>query len=189
VVSLVISFLSAFGFRVRGGLDIPFTNKNFPLNKFWWAFIFAGCAKYLYHGDWNFYCIVAIATYMSTAICGWGEACGCALGLAKPDTERVDYADFDSFCDNFHIKNWKLIDHPICWGVVWLTLRGVFLSFFIGLALNNIPFMFTGLAMGIIYALCGWIGRKVFNCYDKTFWNVAEWCFGYYMGLMLCVTC
>lgn len=185
MMSSLICLLSAFGFRVRGGLRIPFTDKKFPLNKFWWSVIFAVCAKYLYQGDWNFFWVTAIAVQMSVSICGWGEAVGCALGLSKPTPDRVDYADFDEFCDNFHIGNWKLIDHPICWGVVWLTLRGVFLSFFIGLALNNIPFMLCGALMGIIYAICGWIGRKIFKKYDKTFWNVAEWCVGAYFGLCL----
>lgn len=186
--SLLIILACSLAFRIRGGLDMPFTKKNFPLNKFWFAFVFGYCAKYLYQADWNFFWVTSIATYMSTAICGWGEAVGCALGVAKPDPERVDYADFDSFCDNFHIKNWKLIDHPVAWGIVWLTLRGVFLSFFIGLALSSIPYMLAGLPMGLIYWFGGWLFRLGIND-GKSGWNISEWIFGGYMGAILCVIC
>jgi len=184
---LLIALACALGFRVRGGLRIPFTDKKFPLNKWWFAVIFSLCACYLYKGDWNLFWVVLIASKMSTSICGWGEACGCALGIGKPSKTRVDNADFDEFCDNFEFKGWKLIEHPICWGVVWLTLRGVLLSFIIGLALNNIPFMIIGAGMGLIYYLCGLFAREVLKKTDKTGWNLAEWCLGFYLGLMLCV--
>lgn len=191
MVSLIISFLSAFGFRVRGGLDIPFTNKNFPLNKFWWAFIFAGCAKYLYQGDWNLYWVVFLATLISTQVYGWGEYCGCALSGNKP-TERSDCDLVDDIVDNLKIsckgKVYKLTDYPYLFGVVGLSLRGLIISFLIGLSLNNIPFMIYGLAMGFIYYLCGLFSRKVIPL-EKDGWCCAEWCFGYYIGLMLCVTC
>lgn len=168
--------LGALTFRIRGGLRIK--NKKIPLNKWWFAIAFAFCAKYLLKTDWNTFTVILIAAKMSTSICGWGEACGCALGVGKPSKDRVDNADFDEFCDNFEFKGWKLIEHPICWGVVWLTLRGVLLSFIIGLALNNIPYMITGAGMGLIYYLCGLFARKVLKKADKTGWNISEWVLG-----------
>ena len=185
-MSILIILACSLAFRIRGGLNMPFTKKNFPLNKIWFAVVFAFCAKYLFKENWNFFAVTAIATYMSTAICGWGEAVGCALGVAKPDPNRVDYADFDSFCDNFHVKDWKLVDHPVLWGITWLTLRGVFLSFFIGLALNSVPYMLVGLPMGLIYWFGGWLFRLGIND-GKSGWNTSEWLFGAWLGLMLCV--
>ena len=83
---------------------------------------------------------------------------------------------------NFHIGDWKLIDHPQLYGVVWLTLRGVLLTFLIGLATNSLLYMVWGAPMGIIYWLSGLFARKVKND-GKGGWYYSEWLYGAYLGL------
>lgn len=181
-ISLLYALIGGLTFRIRGGLRIPFTDKKFPLNKWWFAIWFA-CLTVIYNG-WQsaFFFTVLIATRMSTQIAGWGEAVGCALGCGKPNPDRKDYYDFDEFCDNFHIGDWKLIDHPQLYGVVWLTLRGVLLTFLIGLAMNNLWYMVWGAPMGLIYWFSGWWNRHVRDD-GKSGWYRAEWLFGIYLTI------
>ena len=167
-------------FRIRGGLRIPFTNKKFPLCKWYFAIWFACMAVILKGWDWQYFLIMLIASRMATCIAGWGEAVGCALGVGKPNPDRQDYLDFDEFCDNFHIGKWKLIDHPQLFGVVWLTLRGLLLSFLIGLGANSILYILWGLPMGAIYWLSGWFARKVKDD-GKHGWYIAEFLYGYWL--------
>lgn len=188
-MTLLIALLCAFGFRVRGGLRLPKIDKKFPLNKWWFAVIFSVCATYLKGWNWNFFFVMLIASRLSTQLAGWGEYCGCALGVGKPNKIRKDFAEVDEFLDTFEFKGWKLIEHPYIFGITGLTIRGVFLTFIIGLALNSIPFMLSGAGMGIIYYLCGLFARKVLKKKDKTGWNLSEWAFGFYLGLILCVIC
>ena len=188
MINILYALISGLTFRIRGGLRIPFTNKKFPLNKFWFATWFACLMCILRGWDFNSWLVMLIASRMATQIAGWGEAVGCALGIGKPHPDRNDYLDFDEFCDNFHIGDWKLIDHPQLYGVVWLTLRGLLLSFLIGLALNSIPYMVCGAPMGVIYWLCGLFARKVKDD-GKGGWYYSEWCYGSYLGLMICVIC
>jgi hypothetical protein len=77
-----------------------------------------------------------------------------------------------------------LIDHSVLWGVTYLTIRGVYLSFIIGLALQSIPYMAWGLPMGVIYWFAGWLYRRGLND-GKNGWNIGEWLFGHYLGLGL----
>ena len=191
----IIPVLVALGFRIRGGLGER-QGKKLPLNKWWFAAIFAACACWLKGWDWNYFLVVFIAARLSTQLAGWGEAVGCALGIAKPDPNRIDMYEADEFCNTFevqerdvkiwkwtfHIPNFKLIDHPQLWGVTYLTIRGIYLSFIIGLALHSIPFMICGLPMGIIYWFSGWLYRKGLN--DGKFgWNTGEWLFGFWLGV------
>ena len=195
----LIPFLCSLGFRIRGGLGERWGWK-FPLNKFWFAGIFSACDAWLHGWDLNRFSVMFIAVRLSTQLAGWGEGVGCAIGASKPDLNRIDMYDADEFCNNFeikerdikilrwniHIPNFKLIDHPQLWGVTYLTIRGVYLSFIIGLALQSIPFMLCGLPMGIIYWFAGWLYRKGLN--DGKFgWNIGEWLFSFWLGLCLCL--
>ena len=182
MLNVLYVILSAFTFRVRGGLRIPYTDKKFPLNKWWFAIWFTCLGCILNGWTYTYFFTMLIATMMSSQIAGWGEAVSCALGTGKPNPNRYDYYDFDEFCDNFHIGDWKLIDHPELYGVVWLTLRGVLLTFLVGLAMNNIPYMLWGCLMGGIYWLSGWLDRHVRQD-GKGGWYRAEWLFGGYLGL------
>lgn len=186
-INILKSLIGGLMFRIRGGWNIPFTDKNFPLHKIYFGAYFACLACMANGWSWRYWLVIFIATVMATQIAGWGEACGCALGCAKPNPDRTDYLDFDEFCDNFHIKDWKLIDHPQLYGVVWLTLRGVLLTFLIGLALNNLLYMIWGAPMGLIYWFAGWLYRKGLND-GKNGWNTAEWIFGTFLTVgLLCV--
>lgn len=177
--------VSAITFRIHGGLRIPHTDKKFPINKWWFAVWFACLACILKGWSWKYWITVFIAARMSTWIAGWGEARGCAEGIGKPNPNRTDFLDFDEFCDNFHIGSWKLVDHAIVFGIVWLTLRGLLLSYLIGSALNSPLYMICGFPMGIIEYLCGLFMRKVLKRQDKTGWNIAEYIYGFYFSVCL----
>lgn len=196
---LVYRLISALMFRIRGGLRILFTNKKFPINKWWFATWFACLACILKGWNLNFFLIMLIASRMATQMAGWGEYCGCVLGVGKPNPDRKDFPEVDDFLDNlkwdafdfkfwkwtFHIPAFNLLEHYILFGWLGLSARGLYLTFIIGLALNSIPFMLCGVMMGTIYWICGLIARKIFKVKDKTGWNLSEWCFGYYLGLCL----
>lgn len=182
--SILIVLICSLCFRIRGGLRIPFTDKKFPLNKFWFALGFAGCWCWLNGWNLNSFAVIAIATYVSTSAFGWGEFAGSVLGIGKP-SERSDCPMVDDIVDNLVICGHKLVDYPIAFGWVGLSMRGLILSFIIGLALNSIPFMLYGLAMGSVYYVCGLFARKVLKKMDKTGWNISEWVFGAYLGLCL----
>lgn len=196
---LVYRLISALMFRIRGGLRILFTNKKFPVNKWWFAVWFATLACILKGWNLNFFLIMLIASRLATQMAGWGEYCGCVLGVGKPNPDRKDFPQLDDFLDNFkwdafdfklwkwsfHIPAFNLLEHYILFGWIGLSARGLYLTFLIGLALNSIPFMLCGVMMGTIYWICGLIARKIFKVMDKTGWNISEWCFGYYLGLCL----
>jgi len=195
---LVICLLCSLGFRVRGGL-FERQWRRLPLNKWWFAAIFAGCATYLYGGDLNYYLVMLIAARLCTQLAGWGEFVGCVLGIGKPDPNRKDLPKVDDILDNMRwdkhtVKVWKwnitvpafnLLDYPMLFGWLGLSIRGLYLSFIIGLALQSIPFMLSGLAMGTIYWLCGRLVANTKVDDGKGGWNISEWLFGAYLGLML----
>jgi hypothetical protein len=197
MMTWLIPFLCSFGFRVRGGL-FERQWRKLPLNKYWFAAIFAACACWLTGWSWNYYAVVFIAARLSTQLSGWGEGVGCALGTSTPDLNRVDMYDADEFCNNFeiqerdvtiwkwtiHIPHFKLLDHPQLWGVTYLTIRGTYLSFIIGLAIQSIPFMLCGSCMGLVYWLAGWLYRKGLDD-GKGGWNIGEWIYGFILGLCL----
>lgn len=187
VINALIVLLVAFGFRVRGGFGEKWGWKM-PLCKWWFASIWTACAVYLTGNmDWQYIACLFIGTRLSTAICGWGEAVTLALGCRKkPDPKEMNELDFDEFCDNFEFRGWKLIDHPEAYGIVWLTMRGVLLSYLIASPMNNLWLMLWGAPMGVIYWFAGWLYRKGLDD-GKGGWRTAEWLYGYWLGLMLCV--
>ena len=166
-----------------------YKDKKFPLNKLWFAIAYGTEAGILKGCDWNFVIITIIATLVSYQSYGWGEYIGCVCGVGKPNPARSDCDLVDNIVDNivikFRGKVYKLTDYPVLFGWVGLSLRGLILSFIVGLALNSIPFMLCGLAMGTIYWFAGFIARKILKKYDKTGWNIGEWFFGFYLGLCL----
>lgn len=181
-MTALYGLISAIMFKIRGGLRIPRINKKFPLCKWWFATWFACLACILNGWEWQYFITVFIASRMATCIAGWGEAVGCALGLGGPNPNRNDYLDFDEFCDNFHIGSWKLVDHPQLFGVVWLTMRGVLLTFLIGLATNSLLYIPWGASMGVIYWLSGLFARKVKDD-GKHGWHIAELAYGFWLGI------
>lgn len=188
---IILPLIIAFCFRVRGGFGEKW-NWRLPLCKWWFCIAWTLCAMYLLQGyDWRSWVYwqklisVFIGAILSTSFCGWGEAVGCALGLRKPDPHEMNELDFDEFCDNFEFRGWKLIDHPEAYGVVWLTLRGVLLSYLLASPLDNVLLMLWGAPMGIIYWFAGWLCRKGLDD-GKGGWRTAEWLFSFWLGLGLC---
>lgn len=177
-MTILYALISGLMFRIRGGLRIPFTDKKFPLCKWYFAIWFACLACILKGWSWRFWLVMFVASRASTMLAGWGEMKGCALGIGKPDPKRYDFYEVDEFIDNFEFKGWKLIEHPIPFGVVGMTARGLYLSFIIGLALNSVAYMLCGFAWGTICYLCGLFARKILKKNDKTGWNIDEWLWG-----------
>lgn len=189
MIAILFILLGALTFRIRGGLRIPHTDKKFPLNKWWFAVFYALATCYLTGWSVNTFAVMLIAARLSTQLYGWGEYVGCLLCGAKPTDERSDCDLVDDIVDSikftFKGHSFKLTDYPKAWGWLGLTLRGLILTFIIGLALNSIPYMICGLAMGTIY----WLGGQFNKLIDdgKGGWKWAEWFFGAYLGLMLCL--
>lgn len=175
----------AFTWRVRGGLRL-WKDHKYPLNKFWFATFYALMACYLTEWSWNFFLVMFIASRLCSQLYGWGEYVGCLLCGSKP-SDRSDCDLVDDVVDNAHIKwkgkDYKLTDYPRLFGWVGLSLRGLILSFIIGLALNSIPFMLCGLSMGTFY----WLGGQFNKVKDdgKYGWKWAEWIFGGALGFFL----
>lgn len=185
-MTLLYALISGLMFRIRGGLRIPFTDKKFPLCKWYFAIWFACLCCILKGWSWQFWLVMLIASRLSTQLCGFGEYKGCDLGVGKPNPERFDMYEVDDFLDHFEYKGWKMTDHPIIFGWTGLSIRGLYLTFIIGLALNSIPFMLCGFAWGTICYLCGLFARKVLKKFDKTGWNIDEYCIGAWLSLWLC---
>lgn len=195
----IIPVLVALGFRIRGGL-FERQWKRLPLNKWWFATIFALCACWLKGWDWNYFFVVFIAARLSTQLAGWGEYVGCVLGMAQPQPDREDLPKVDHILDNMkwdahdvkvwkwtiHIPAFNLLDHGVLFGWLGLTVRGLYMTFIIGLALQSIPFMLCGLAMGSIYWFAGWLYRLGLND-GKGGWNIGEWMYAFYLGVILCL--
>lgn len=187
--ALLFSLIDAFLFRVRGGWKIPKTDKRLPLCKLWFAIAFGIEAGIIKGWDWPLVITTIIATFVSYQIYGWGEAVGCLLFGIEPSPTRSDCSLIDDILDtlkiNFKGHTVRLTDYPKLWGWLWLTLRGLILTFIIGLALNSVLFMLCGLAMGTVYWLAGQF-NKLFDD-GKNGWRWAEWFFGGYLGLCLCL--
>ena len=183
---LIIPLIISFAFRVRGGFGEKWGWKM-PLCKWWFCTAWTACAVYLTgNTDWRYIVCLFIGARLSTSFCGWGEAVTCALGTRKPDKKEMNELDFDEFCDNFEYKGWKLFDHPQLYGIVWLTLRGVLLSYLIASPMNNVWLMLWGAPMGVIYWFAGWLYRHGLDD-GKSGWRIAEWLYAYYLGIGLCV--
>ena len=185
---LIISLIDSFLWRVRGGWRIPHTDKKVPLNKLWFAVAYGIEAGLLKGWDWALVVTTMIATLVSYQVYGWGEYVGCLLCGSKP-YERSDCDLVDSIVDSirftFKGHSFKLSDYPVVWGWLGLSLRGLILSFIIGLALHSIPFMLCGFAMGTVYWLAGQFNKLIDD--GKCGWKWAEWFFGAYLGLMLTI--
>ena len=187
ITALIYSLLGALTFRIRGGLRIPHTDKKFPLNKWWFAVFVALATCFLRGWSVNTFVVMLIAARLSTQLYGCGEYISCVLGDSKPYPERSDCDLVDDIVDNlkvtFHGHTVKLSDYPVAWGWLGLSLRGLILTFIIGLALNSIPYMLCGFAMGTVYWLAGKFNKLVDD--GKCGWKWAEIFFGGYLALCL----
>lgn len=152
----------------------------------WFALFYGAAYWYLKKCSLNDLAIVCLATFVSYQAYGWGEFVGCVLGVSKP-SERSDCDMVDDIVDNLHYKDKKLTDYPVLFGWVGLSLRGLILTFIIGLAINSLPYMLSGLLMGSVYWFGGWISRHIIDD-GKHGWYWSEWLYGLVLGASLCVT-
>lgn len=214
--NILIAFIIAFSFRVRGGFGEKWDWKM-PLCKWWFCVSWTLTCVYLMPDVdwtswlfWNKILCILIGARLSTNITGWGEAITCALGLRKPDPAELHCLPFDKFCDNFgwdakditllkishnkkvyinwvlHLPEFHLIDHAELYGIVWLTCRGTLLTLMIALPMNSLLVILWGAPMGVIYWFAGWLYRHGVND-GKGGWRTAEWLYGAWLGLGLCL--
>lgn len=201
------TFISALTFRVRGGLRIPFTDKKFPLCK-WWFATWIALLAYLLKG-FNISTIITafIAGKMCTSFSGWGTYIGALLkGGPISETDKDDLNITDTvqnrifpwlgkakeWCLKHKYFNWlgKILpdscykNNPKLYGFITLSLRGGLTTFILGLAFNEPLFMLIGLLQGSVYWLGGWTCRHIYND-GKYGWKISEWYWGGALGLFL----
>lgn len=190
IKNILITIICGIANRIRGGLRIK--GHKLPLNKYWFAISFACCYCWLTEWNINKWLIVMIATRLGSQLYGYGSAVGTLISGKITDYDREDCELIDDILNNLKItlKGHTILlkrDYPLVWAFLWVCLRGLIWTFLIGLAIDSIPYMFTGLSMGVVYGTCGFIGRKFFNKYDKTFWNVSEYVFGGILAIFLII--
>lgn len=207
-MNLIYSLLGGLTFRIRGGLRIPFTDKKFPLNKWWFAVYFACLACTLKGWHWDLLITCILAGYMCTAFSGWGSYIGALYTgkISENDKDDLNITDFvqnDLFPTFDKIHNWCLNSKYFKWaakffpaggyeqhgklyGFWCLTFRGGLTTFILGLAVNSILYCCVGLLQGIIYWFGGWTCRNIYDD-GKNGWKISEWYWGFVLGLMLCL--
>lgn len=177
------TLLGALTFRIRGGLRIPFTDKKFPLNKWWFAVWFACEACLLLGWNWHLALTSLIAGYMCTAISGWGSYLGALYTgqISENDKDDLNITDFvqNTWFPKFLHKDYK--EHGKLYGFWCLTFRGGLTTFILGLAVNSISYCCVGLLQGCVYWFGGWTCRNIYDD-GKNGWKISEW----YWGGTLC---
>lgn len=202
-MKVLITILSSFLWRVRGGLCI--LGSKLPMNKIWYAlaFGFYGCLYY----SWTFenWLIGFIDCYTSYQLFGIGLYVGALiLGCFNPEEReceliddivfscRITFGDKSAKCFNLllawtglHVepKTYWLKDYPRLFGFVGISLSGLVITFLWGLYLRDTGIMLSGLGMGVCYWL-GYLFNKVIP-EQKSGWGYGEWIFGAYEGLWL----
>lgn len=182
-MKILIDLISAFLWRVRGGLKIK--GRKFPANKIWFA-LFIGLLCYL--RDKGIECSVnaGIATFVSYQLYGWGKYIGALVG-GSLNKEGKECELIDSLLDPCKLtwkgKTYFLNDFPRLYGFIGTTFTGLMISYLIGLGMGDFWFGFVGAGMG----LCYWIGSLVEKIIPlgKSGWNWGEWIFGFYLGVFL----
>lgn len=187
-MNLIYSLIGALTFRIRGGLRIPFTDKKFPLNKWWFAIWFACVSIILKGWDWQLFATCLIAGYMSTAFSGWGSYIGALYTgkISETDKDDLNITDFvqNTWFPKILHKDYK--EHGKLYGFWCLTFRGGLTTFILGLAVNSVLYCATGLLQGIVYWLGGWTCRHIYDD-GKNGWKISEWYWGFVLVLTLCL--
>lgn len=204
--SLLIILACSLAFRIRGGLDMPFTKKNFPLNKIWFAVVFPICACYLYGYDWAYFFTGLVASKLCTSYAGWGSYIGAlytgVVNENDKDDLNITYFVQDTvfpflnklqkWCSEHKGFKWlgKILptgsykENGKLYGFITLSLRGGVTTCILGLWLNSVPFMFVGLTEGLVYWFGGWCCRHIYDD-GKMGWNWSEFLWGGVLGLFL----
>lgn len=207
MIYVLYCICGSIAFRTRGGLRIPFTDKKFPLCK-WYFAVWIAVLSYLLNGyDLAMIVTAFIAGKMCTSISGWGTYIGALLVGGKiSDTDKDDLNITDmvqnkvfpflgkakEWCSKH--KGFKLLskilpdscykNNPKLYGFITLSLRGGLTSFILGLAFNEPLFLPIGLLQGSVYWLGGWTCRHIYD--DKKYgWKISEWYWGAVLVLFL----
>ena len=188
IISLVIGILSAFLWRVRGGLR--FGGNKVPKCKIWYAVTFGVYGCLCFKCDFENWLIGFLACYVSYKAFGWGVYIGRLLvgGELKPNLAQYRECELiDDLLYSLHItikgNAYYLYQFPKLFGFIGTSLTGLIITFLWGLYFQSIGVMASGLAMGVCY----WLGGKLekFYALGKNGWNWGEWVFGFYLGLVL----
>lgn len=206
-MKFLYDLISGLTFRIRGGLRIPFTDKKFPLNK-WWFAVWIAILSYLLNGFNTSTIITAfIAGKMCTSFSGWGTYIGALLKggtISETDKDDLNITDFvqntvfpcvgkaKEWCLNHKCSKWlgKILpdscykNNPRLYGFITLSLRGGLTTFILGLAFNKPLFMLVGLLQGTVYWFGGWTCRHIYND-GKYGWKISEWYWGSVLGMFL----
>ena len=179
---LPLAIIGSFLNRIRGGLF-----KWLPFNKIFFPLFMLVLVYYLGSHSWKESLCVFIGAFVGQQICGWGKYIS-ALTVGYLDRDEIEVYAIDDVCNSIKIKNWKLIEHPRCYGFVALALRGLIWTSGIGLAINTLWYILIGLLMPVAYSIPTLILLKTKHNKDKTAWNIGEWIWGFTMIFFLCLT-
>lgn len=181
---VLVTFVSSFLWRVRGGLR--FGNKKLPFNKIWYAIFFSIIICLAEGFSFNLALTTFVAAYAGYQLYGWGVYVSRIYNGKEVDPNVDKECELiDDLLLPLHISVKGnvvyLSEYPKIFGFVGTCLTGFILTFLMGLASQSVGFMFWGLGMGPCY----WLGSKLENYYalGKEGWNWGEYVFGFYLGL------
>lgn len=184
-MKILMSILSSFFWRVRGGLR--FKDKKLPANKIWYA-LFIGIVCYLKNKGLECSINATIATFVAYQLNSWGVYIGRLL-LGQPINPELDKENplIDEIILPLHLT-WKgekhyLYEYPKLYGFVGTTMTGAMITYLMGLGMVDFWFGFVGLGMGVCYWLGGQLNKLIPE--EKAGWGYGEWIFGAYLGVML----
>lgn len=187
MITLLITVLSSFLWRVRGGLR--FWGHKAPMNKIWYAVAFAVLSCHYFGWDWQIAVMSFLTCYVSYQLYGWGLYCGrlCLGGDINPETDReCELIDDLLFPLHITIKGTKyyLYQFPRLFGFCGMTLTGLIMSFLWSLLYANFWLMLSGLGMGMCYLFAHLFSEYIYSD-GKGGWKWGEWLYGAYLGLVL----
>lgn len=181
---VLVTFVSSFLWRVRGGLR--FGDKKLPFNKIWYAIFFSIIICLAEGFSFNLALTAFIAAYAGYQLYGWGVYVSRIYNGKEVDPNVDKECELiDDLLLPLHISIKGnvvyLSEYPKIFGFIGTCLTGFILTFLMGLASQSVGFMFWGLGMGPCY----WLGSKLENYYalGKEGWNWGEYVFGFYLGL------
>jgi len=189
IINIFIVLLGGLMFRIRGGLCMPFTDKEFPFNKLWWGAWICFMSWWVFGLNWHWQLTAFVAGMLSVQWCGWGRCKG-AIFYNVINWADKDSLDINYIIDNLHVTFkghtvW-LKDYPRAYGVVGMSLRGGLLTCLIGLCFHSVLLMGIGLTFGLV-DLSAYYFNKLID--DKAGgWNWSEFFEGMIItGGILCL--
>lgn len=180
LINVILVLIGGLMYRIRGGLEI-IPDKKLPLNKLWWA----ACCTFIcyYMFGWQFTLLVtcSISCLMSTQIAGWSKYVVAACMGKLDNPFEIEVYTIDKIINSLHItikgKKIYLYEYPFLYGIVGMGLRGLLLTFIVGLCFHSIPYMISGACLGLIYYIGGLIDRHIYPD-GKGGWNWSEYLTG-----------